>query len=223
LKLARLGRHRGLRLAAFYALAAVPLLSYAKDLSFEEVFGDKGEPSALHYEATYLAGGKEHRVEVWRDGGRRLKRRTDGTVEVYVFREPNSAEFRMSILDLHRRIHTRIDRTNLYRLGTFTDWSDLAHGLRHPKGEYRLVSSSAPGEAGKPIDECHWYDLTQGRRTVHICWNARDHLPLLIQGDDGQVAFRVAACDRRPAPKDAFEIHDQGFVKNDANEDIEGD
>jgi hypothetical protein len=203
--------------------AAVWASAAAKEPRFEQVFAEKGEPSALHYQATYTSRGAEHRLEVWRDGGNRLKRRTDDAIETYVFRKAGEAEFSMSILDMKKRIHTRVDRTNLYRIGNFTDWFDLAHGLRHPIGEYRIAKIQPPPDAPKAVKTCEWYDLSEGGSGVRVCWNARSHLPLLIQSRSGEIVWRVLALDTKPIPANAFEIHDEGFVRNDANRDIEGD
>jgi hypothetical protein len=35
--------------------------------------------------------------------------------------------------------------------------------------------------------------------------------------------WRVATLDRKPIASKTFEIHDEGFVRNDANQDIERD
>ena len=216
-------RGLGLRFATLCVAAAVSMPVRAEVQTFDQVFSAKGEPSALHYQAVFTSNGAEHKVEAWRDSDRRLKRSTDDAIETYVFRKPGDAEFRMSILDLKKRIHTRIDRTNLYRIGNFTDWFDLAHGLRHPMGKYRLTKAHAPDAAPKPIESCQWYDLTQEARTTHICWSELSRIPLLIQAQDGKVVWKVTALERKPIPAKAFDIHDEGFVHNDANQDIEGD
>ena len=84
--------------------------------------------------ATFASRGAPHKLEVWRDGDRRVKRVTDRAVTSFASHKPGSPEFQLSILDARRRIHTRIDRVDMYRIGWFTDWFDLTHGLRHPKG-----------------------------------------------------------------------------------------
>jgi hypothetical protein len=211
------------RLATLCVAAAFSLPALAKEPSFEEVFSAKGEPAALHYEATFAARDGEHRLEVWRDGDRRLKRRTDESVETYVSKNPGDAEFRMSILDSRKRIHTVIDRTNLYRIGNFTDWFDLAHGLKHPKGEYRVAKAAAPAGAPNPVETCKWYDLTQENRSTLVCWSQSARLPLLMVSQEGKVVWRVTALDRKPLAAGTFEIHDEGYVRNNANQDIETD
>ncbi len=213
----------GLRLATLCVAAAFSMNAQAKELTFEQAFSAKGEPRTLHYQAAFSAKGAEHHLEVWRDGDQRLKRSTDQAIETYVVRKSGDPEFHMSILDMKKRIHTRIDRANLYRIGNFTDWFDLAHGLKHPTGEYHVVKAQAPAGAPKTFQDCQWYDLTQGQRTTHVCWSTQSHLPLVIQAQDGKVAWKVSDMDSKPIPNKTFEIHDAGFVRNDANQDIEND
>lgn len=212
----------GLRLAALCAAAAC-WHAHADDLRFEQAFDAGGGPAMLHYQASYSAAGAPHRVEVWRDGEVRVRRRTDGRIEVHASRAAGSADFAVSILDLEKRIHTSVSRDNLYRIGSFTDWFDLAHGLRHPRGPYRLASIAAPPEAGTPLQPCAWFELAQGGQASRICWNARDRVPMLIMSGDGQVVWRIDALDRGPLAPEVFAIRDEGYLRNDANQDIEPD
>ena len=213
----------GLRLATFCVAVAVSQAAQAKEQTFEEIFNTKGEPHVLHYQAIFSAKGSEHQLEVWRVGDRRLKRITDKAIETYVFREPGSIEFQMSILDKNKQIHTRVGRTNLYRIGNPIDWFDLAHGLKHPVGAYRIVKSQTPDKAPKAVMNCQWYDLTQNNRNTHICWSVKNRLPVVLQAESGEVVWKLTSVDMKPIPVKTFEIHDEGFVRNDANEDIEGD
>ena len=102
----------------------------------------------MHYRVIYVGGEGVHRLEVWRDRDRRMKRVTDGELVSLATHDPGGAGYQMTILDRRRQIATKVDRTNLYRVGNFTDWFDLTHGLRHPKGSYTLTQISAP--AGLP-------------------------------------------------------------------------
>ncbi len=191
-------------------------------LRFETVFAAAGEPPLLHYRATYLAGGATHFVEVWRDGDKRLKRVTDGRVTTIAVHAPGDPEFRLTVIDPARRVITTIDRTNLYRLGNFTDWFDLGHGLRHPKGRYRLAAAAAPSSGPAPVAACAWYDLTATMRTTHVCWSRILRLPLAIVGADGVPVWRITAVDR-DVPAGTFRIVDHGFVHVDANRDLDRD
>lgn len=216
-------RGLALRLATLSVAAAVSLHAHAGGLTFEQTFNVKHEPAAMHYQAVFNANGTDHHLEVWRDGDRRVKRRSDDVAETYAFHKPGDPEFHMSVLDKKKLIHTKIDRNNLYRIGNFTDWFDLGHGLKHPKGDYQLVAASAPHGAPKAISICKWYDLTQEQHATHICWSQEDRLPLLMQSESGTVVWRVTSLDRKPIPAKTFEIHDEGYVRNNANEDIERD
>lgn len=218
----------GMRCVLLAALAAgsvhaTAAVAAGKDsLAFEQVFraDDRGPQ---HFRGTFLAPGAHHSVEVWRDAGRRLKRVTDESVETHVSREGAGPEYRMTVLDLKRRIATTIDRSNLLRIGNFTEWFDLAHGLRHPKGEYHLARAAAPAGAPQPVQRCTWYRLEQQGGAATICWSADSQLPMLIVSDQGHIVWRVAAVDRRPIREQVFAIDDRGFVRNNANEDIERD
>lgn len=212
-----------LRFATLCVAAAAATAAQAKEMTFEDAFSAKGEPRTLHYQATFSSKGAEHQLELWRDGDKRLKRSTDKIIDTFVFRQPGSGEFQMSILDKKKKIHARVSRTNLYRIGNFTDWFDLAHGLKHPVGPYKVAKAPAPDGAPKVGRECQWYDLTQGENTTHICWNAQNRLPLVIQAANGAVVWKVTGMDTKPIPAKTFEIHDEGYIRNDANEDIAGD
>ncbi len=187
------------------------------------MFGEAGQPAALHYGASFVSRGAEHRMEVWRDGETRLKRQTDDVLSTFVSRDPGSDEYEMTILDRPRKIVTRINRSNLYRVGNFTDWYDLAHGLKHPLGAYRLALAQAPDGAPAPAAECAWYDLTQAGHTVHVCWDDHSRLPMLLLAEGGAVLWRVTAWDTQAAPPGTFEIRDAGYIRNDANDDMDRD
>ncbi|MFT4174949.1 MAG: hypothetical protein QM639_20430 [Rhodocyclaceae bacterium] len=212
-----------LRLATFCVAAATVFSAQAKEQTFEEAFSTRREPAALHYEVQVFSRGAPHHLEIWRDANRRLRRKTDGDTDLYAFKEQGDSDFRLSILDHKRHIHSLVDRTNLARLGTFTDWYDLGHGLRHPIGDYHLTPGTAPDTAPQAVADCQWYDLTANQRTSHICWSAQLKIPLMIMSSDKVVMWRVTAVDRKPIPAATFAINDAGYVRNDANEDIEND
>lgn len=191
-------------------------------LSFDDVFSIKGEPAATHFQATYTAGGAGHQLEVWRDA-MHIRRHTDARSETYAVRERGGAGYRMAVLDLQKKIRTDIDRDNLYRIGHFSDWYDLGHGLRHPQGTYQLTAATAPAGAPAPVSACTWFDLQQGSHTTHLCWSKKSRLPLLMLAQDGSVVWRITALDHHAVKPDLFAVHDAGFIRNDANRDIEQD
>lgn len=193
--------------------------------TFESVFQSGDEPAALFYRAEFTGSDGVHVLQVWRDRQVRLRRKTDEVLDTYVVR--NSAdplEYQMTVVDYRKRITTRIDRNNLIRLGHFSDWFDLAHGLRHPVGTYRIAQASAPAGAPTPASTCRWYALSQGTSTHRICWRTREHLPMVIWSDAAASGvWRVTQVEHRSIGDEVFVPHDTGFVRNDANADIEGD
>ncbi|WP_188566197.1 hypothetical protein [Undibacterium terreum] len=173
--------------------------------------------------ATYFLEGKQHQIEVWRDRDQNLKRKTDDVLETYVFKRPGEIEWNMVVLDLNRKIRTDIGRTNLYRIGHFTDWFSLSHSLARPKTSYQLKTDSQPQASEKASSSCTWYSLEQQGLETKICWSKAFRLPLLITDRDGRTQWRVASADSRQLSALAFKPHDEGFVKNNANDDIQPD
>jgi hypothetical protein len=218
---------RQLRVALLLALASLALPGHTKTadkpLDFAATFSDKGQPASQYFKSTFRSDGTEHTLEVWRLNDEHLKRVTDGAVEVHVERKSGDPEFRMTVLDHKKRLMTQIDRSNLYRIGNFTDWFDLAHGIKHPKGQYQLARGKKPEGVPRGLQACDWYDLTQGQKTSHICWSASSKLPLLVTSSEGQVVWQVTQLERKPISKASFAVHDEGYIRNDANQDIEHD
>jgi len=195
----------------------------AADLDFDKTFNAKGEAAQLNFSATYSAHGAEHQVEIWRDRDQRLKRRTDGKLETYIFKPKKQDEWRMVVLDLPRRIRTDIDRSNLYRIGHFTDWFSMSHALTRPSGSYLLAELKTAPSSAKPLSACRWYALNRSGVVSNICWSSELRLPLLITDGGGILQWRVTAASKQTLPATAFAINDAGFVKNDANADIKTD
>ncbi|MEO7114481.1 MAG: hypothetical protein ABIZ18_01345, partial [Caldimonas sp.] len=75
----------------------------------------------------------------------------------------------------------------------------------------------------RPVATCRWFALTQGERVSKICWSARQRIALLITDASDAVQWRVVASDTKPLPDATFTSDDRGFVRNDANRDIQAD
>ncbi|WP_375383018.1 hypothetical protein [uncultured Sphingomonas sp.] len=191
---------------------------------FDAVFTATGEPSFLHATVMFAGDGAVHRMELWRDHERRMLRTTDGRITTLATRT-QGAGYELVVLDHRRRTSTRISRDNLYRIGAFTDWFDLGHGLRHPRGGYRLARTegAVPGTLPATPTPCRWFDLSQTGGIAHICWSDRDKLPLLIADTGWRPVWRVVAIDRAVIPAQRFALDDRDYVHNDANRDVEGD
>lgn len=213
----------GALLGAVSQVASASADRAAASLDFDKAFSTRNEPRQGHFVATYVVAGGEHRLEVWREGDGRLRRRTDDRVETYVSKAAGDVEWKMTVLDLKRRIRTDVDRTNLIRIGHFSDWFGLSHGLARPIGAYSVTSIRHPASGAAPIAACRWYLLSQHERTSRICWSSSQGLPLLITDGEGRVQWKVRAVDSARLSPGIFAIDDRGFVRNDANEDIKAD
>lgn len=198
-----------------------------KSLKFEHVFKSQGEPKALYFQSQFYsaADGRKHNLQVWRDGELHLRRKTDQAIDTYVIRDKaNLNAYQMIVVDYNKRVTTKINRDNLIHLGEFNDWFDMSHGLRHPKGEYQLHLGKAPQASFKTFAPCQWYVLSQGKVQHHICWSEKDRIPLVIWDNAKSMAvWQVTTLNRQPIKKDVFTMHDAGFMRNDANADIEND
>ncbi|WP_174296940.1 hypothetical protein [Sphingomonas bacterium] len=210
--------------AAAVVCAAAGMIGAAPTTSFDTVFTAAGEPPFLHAVVLFAAGGSPHRMELWRDHERRILRTTDARITTLAT-HTRDAGYDLVVLDRNRRTSTRISRDNLYRMGSFTDWFDLGHGLRHPHGNYRLTPTASAVPATLPATPapCRWYDLDQPGGGAHICWDARDRLPLLIATAAWVPAWRIVAIDHAAIGTGRFVLDDRGYVRNDADQDVEGD
>lgn len=209
--------------ASLFLLLVFSGSAFAEGLMFDQVFSDKGEPRSINYQVTYKSASGEHHLEVWREGSTLLKKKTDDTLELYVIKDKNGPEFNLSVLDLKKKIYTQIKRTNLYRIGSFTDWYDLAHGLKHPITKYELNKLTAKPPQITPIATCQWYELAQGKNKTQICWSAEYKLPLVMTSAKGEIFWSVKKLNKNTIAPSVFEVHSDGFIKNDANRDIEPD
>ena len=218
---------RGWAVAALLAaLAGWPALAQAPADApdFEQVFSEQGEPGQVHFVAEYRNGSGLHRLELWRDGSTRVRRRTDQRLDTWVSRPAGEAEWHVVMLDHQRKIRTDIDRSNLYRIGQFADWFGLTHGLSRPKGSYRLSPADPVGQPRpKPLAACQWWRLERADQVSQVCWSSALKLPLQIRNGQGELLWRVKAVDLKPQGERPFQIDDQGYLRNDANADISAD
>ena len=194
-----------------------------KPPTFEAAFTTRGEPTNAHYRVVYGPAMAPRHLEVWRHGETRVKRVTDGAIEVQAVRHPGRDDFEMMVLDKRRRTLTSVNRTNLYRIGDFTDWFDLTHGLRHPRGAYRVAFVGTPKgvpAAGRP---CRWIEMDQGARKTDICWSASTGLPWLIVNDAGAVVWKITSFDDRKIAASAFHVDPRSYTRVDADQDISAD
>jgi len=197
-------------------------VAQAAALDFDRTFESADQQRHSHYIANYRLQDGEHRVEVWREGDVRVRRRTDDAIETFLTRPADSVEWTMTILDLRRKVRTDVDRTHLLRVGHFTDWFAQAHSLTRPRGNYRLDAVGA-ADGVTPIAACRWYRLTLADHASTICWSAAHGVPLVVIDQNNDIVWRVSELSSGPPGPEVFTIEDAGFARNDANEDIRGD
>ncbi len=217
------------RLSAVFSLGLVAIsgnVSAAPSLSWDGVFSSERVAPDLHIKARYSdKQTHEHVLELWRSGDAHLRRTTDKRIDIHVDKG-DDGEYHYQIADLEKRILVQVDRTNLYRIGTFSDWPSLAHILIRPKGEYALtpITRHAGKIAGRT---CKWYRLDQGepREASEICWSRKLEIPLQIKRLDenrhSRLVWNVQQANIRPLPLADFEIRKEHLMEVDANSDID--
>jgi hypothetical protein len=214
------------RLVLIFLISSLFFLSInsfaSTNLKFEDVFLKGNEPNNIHFKVDLVSNGN-HEIEVWRSGQNKIKRITDKQIETYAIKKNNDDDFYLSILDLKRKIHTQINRTNLIRIGNFSDWFDLGHGIKHPLGDYQLTKTQSNPRISTAVEDCQWYELKQGNQFNKICWSTKAHLPFIIASGENQILWKITNWDTRLVEDKFFVIHDEGFIRNNANEDIDHD
>lgn len=218
--------------ARLLALALVPALSnvaVAASPSFvwETAFSTRTSPKAIHFRASYADGaGKAHALEVWREGDERLRRDTDGKMSLYV-KKRAGGEYEYEVIDRENKTRVEVSRTNLYRIGVFSDWPSLATNLTKPPGAVTLTVGKR-GTLRTKIGDCRWIRVEAPPAPAReICWSSALALPLAIERDLGEARFAreltVDEVSTRIPDGSVFQAPRDGFFEVDANRDIRGD
>jgi hypothetical protein len=154
--------------------------------TWEAAFPIAAAPAQVHFRALYVDGlGQSHLLEVWRDADRRLRRKTDDAIDLYVTMSA-SGEPDYRIVDHRRGAVIHADRLTFYRMGRFSGWRELAHVLDAPRGPYAVTSLPKAPEI-KSTGRCDWFRLeaAEPTRTLNdVCWSSRWGLPLEIKSTD---------------------------------------
>jgi hypothetical protein len=207
---------------AIAALASATSAAAEPAQSWQTAFPrDSAAQQSIYFEARYIdARGVEHHQQVWREGSSRLRRVTDDRLDLTVERDTDG-EYQYRLGDRARHIMILADRTSLYRVGIFSDWEGLAHGLSEPRGPYELATPGGALELSG-IARCAWTTMTMKtdfQSTNRICWSADWGVPISIQikrGNDWVTQFAIMEV-RTFEPSDAtFQIDGIGYVEIDA-------
>lgn len=204
--------------AAVAALSAAA--AAAQPSSWERTFASRGGPARIAVTARYVdARGGEHRLALWRDGERRLVRRTDERLTLLVTRDP-AGELRMRLFDGARRLEYAVSRSSLQRIGVLGDWTALATLLSAPHGEFRLAARQ--GER-TPAGACRWYEVTQPNDAgTRVCWSERLHVALRIEARTAAGWQRRLTVDEVHVDRldEAVFAAPDGFQRIDADRDL---
>ena len=202
----------------------------ARSIPFEKAFPVRTEPASLHYRVEYEDAKGTHQLEVWRDGQQRLRRSTDGVLDL--FARQRADDLHITLRDPRRQLLTEVSRESLYRVGHGLDWFSLAHGLSRPSTAFSvqaLARARAATDMPASAPACRWYKISgtanSGAPTLHdVCWSASLGLPVMIVNQpSGHAVWRLVASDTRRFEPHVFDIDATGFVRVNADQDILAD
>ncbi len=211
--------------AVFGACIALATAATADEraVAWDEAFSTKAAPATVHFHATYKdARGGQHALEVWRDGARILRRKTDEALDLVVERRDKEYAYRL-VDHVNKRV-VRVTRTNLYRIGTFSDWSSLSGMLARPDGPFTLAPAAAAAEA-TPIGACRTFRVARrGAAADEVCWSAAWGVPLRIRRADAagrmQTVFAIDLIEKKLAGPSVFQVPSDGMIEVRADDDI---
>ncbi|MES2000672.1 MAG: hypothetical protein V4446_15280 [Pseudomonadota bacterium] len=188
----------------------------AAPLSWQTAFPIEQAPSQVYFQARYVnAQGQSHRLQIWRDGAR-LLRRTDDALDIEVTHDAaGAAQYR--VFDYRRGIVTQVARSNLYRIGVFSEGFSLAHVLARPYGAFQLAVDL--GQA--PLSgDCNWIRISPAEGAPsQVCWSAQWGVPMEIR-QSGQTVFQIEQLARN-VPESFLQAARRNWITVDANQDID--
>jgi hypothetical protein len=190
----------------------------AAPLSWQAAFPVSEAPSQVYFQARYIdARGVPHKLQVWRDGSQ-LLRRSDNALDIEVSHDATGAAH-YRVFDYRRGIVTQVARSNLYRIGVFSDDFSLAHVLTRPRGALALTMGQAQI---LPMGACNWIQISPAQGAAsEACWSAQWGVPLEIR-QAGRPVFQIEQL-ARSAPAPFMQKQQRDWITVDANQDIDPD
>jgi hypothetical protein len=199
--------------------AAVPL-------EWDRMFSLASAPAFVHAQAHYLdAKGGTHTLDLLRQGDRRLVRKTDHAIELFVERKAGG-EQAYALADLARARLIQVSRTNLHRIGVLSDFASLAGLVARPATAHLLTASARPLEKSR-LGSCRWLHVEitapPGQPAREICWSERWKLPFHIEVASPTGWSRVLEVDQVDGLADprAFRVDPSAFTVVHADDDID--
>ena len=204
-------------------------------LGFEQAFSAAAAPARQHFVVDYTDSRGTHRLEVWREGDARLRRTTDGVLDLFARNGGHGDDLSLTLRDGRRKLIADVSRDSLYRVGHGVDWFALAHGLGRPASSFTVRSLTAapavaPATTGgdRPLQPCRWYELSDAHGSHDVCWSRRLGLPVAIveagaAGAPARTVWRLVSSDSLPIAASVFGVDAQGYVRVDADRDIQAD
>jgi len=206
-------------IGAFLLCIAQMASSYAEDTfsNWEASFPVTAAPARVYYRAHYIdRRGESHELQVWRNGDRQVRRRTDAAIDLYADKD-DAGNLDYRIVDHSRNVLIHADRLALYRVGRFPNWLGLAHVLDTPIGGYTITALPQPPQSTQ-FGECKWIRLQvdQLKTPSNICWSQAWGIPLMIKGlPDGKedIEFSIEEVHEfQPNEDTIFMIDDKDLV-----------
>ena len=155
---------------------------------WDALFSADGAPP-VHARVRYRdAAGAEHRLELWRTPTA-LRRDTDGALSLVVERRPGGDDQYHVIQRAAGRAYD-VSRDQLYRIGSFPEWTQLATLLARPRADVRVVPLARTSVESTP-GRCRWYQAG----SEQICWSADLRLPLVVEREHDGVVTRLVTVD----------------------------
>lgn len=205
-----------MNLLAVVAAALLPAAaSQPSTLNWDDALSLKSAPRRVHFRARFQDGEhRSHELEVWREGDARIRRQTDGKLNLLAVRERGDVVLKM--FDLERKVLVDLGKNLDGRPGAFADWDGLSQVLVRPRASYQLVPAARPLHRGR-TGRCSWYRVEQpGSAPQEICWSTRWAMPLLVEevASNGErvATFAVLKAEERADPS-AFVLRAAAFAR----------
>jgi hypothetical protein len=185
--------------AATVAMLVIAAAAVASEpLRWERLFSADGAPT-VHARVRYRdAAGREHRLELWRSA-RALRRDTDDQLSLVVERRAGGDDQYHVVNHAGGRAYD-VSRDQLFRIGSFPEWSQLATLLARPRGDVH-VEPSARGESHTSAGACRWYEASTQQARERICWSRTLKLPFVVERQiDGAWSAALTVDEARAQP-----------------------